>query len=206
MTNNEHPLIACHQCDLLLREVPLPQRGEAECPRCGAELYRDKPLGLDLALAFTIAAAVMFLFANAFPLMELDTRGLRATATLLDTVTEMRNAGYGQVALLILATAIVAPALVLGGLLYVLVPLRLGRIPHALPQVFRMVSMLRRWAMIEVFMLAAFVSLARLTHVATVYVGVALYAMGLFIMLFTAAEASFEPRVMWRRVGELEGR
>jgi paraquat-inducible protein A len=29
-------LIACHECDLLQRETPLPRGGVARCARCGA--------------------------------------------------------------------------------------------------------------------------------------------------------------------------
>jgi|SRR5262245_6683224 len=50
-------LIACHECDLLQREVPLAPGGAARCPRCGAVLYRNTPDGLDRTLAYTLGAA-----------------------------------------------------------------------------------------------------------------------------------------------------
>jgi paraquat-inducible protein A len=206
MTTDNGGLIACHECDLLQREVALPERGEAECARCGAALYRDKPHGLDHALAFLLAACAVFIFANSFPLMELDTRGLRTTATIYDTANELREAGMTSVAILVFSTAILAPALVLGAFLYLLLPLRFGRVPEGLAIVFRFVNAIRPWAMVEVFMLGALVSLVKLTQIATVYTGVALYAVGVFIMLFAAVEASFEPRELWRRVAQIEAR
>jgi paraquat-inducible protein A len=206
MTPDNEGLVACHECDLLQEEVALPARGEAECVRCGAELYRDKPHGLDHSLAFVVAACVVFVFANVYPLMELDARGLHTTATLYDTSRELSEAGMPSVGLLIFATAILAPTLALGAFLYMLLPLKLGRVPAHLPLAFRFVNAIRPWAMVEVFLLGALVSLVKLTQIATVYTGVALYSAGVFVMLFTAAEATFEPREMWRRVAALRAR
>ena len=201
--NNNNGLVACHQCDLLQRDVALPARGEAECTRCGAELFRDKPYSLDNSLAFVVAASVVFAFANAFPLLELDARGILSSATLYDTAHELHEAGMTSVALLVFATAILFPAMALGAYLYILVPLKLGQVPQGLGIVYRFLHLMRPWAMVEVFMLGALVSLVKLTQVATVYAGVGLYSAGVFIMLFAAAEASFEPREMWRRATEI---
>lgn len=44
-------LIACHECDLLQREVPVPEGGVLRCRRCHAALYRNLPNSLDRALA-----------------------------------------------------------------------------------------------------------------------------------------------------------
>lgn len=206
MISNNDALIACDECDLLQRETQLPEHGEAECARCGAKLYRDKPQGLDNALAFLLAAAVVFVFANAFPLMELDARGLSSDATLFDTAYELHEFGMTSVALLMFATTILFPALVLGAFLYLLLPLRLGHVPRGVGHVFRFIHTIRPWAMVEVFMLGALVSLVKLTQIATVYPGIALFAVGAFIMLFAAGESSFEPREMWRRVAQIEGR
>src|SRR5258706_4535715 len=69
------PLIACHECDLLQREVPLPQGGVARCGRCAAELYRSHPYSIERTLAFTAAAIVLFAIANAFPIVRHKLQG-----------------------------------------------------------------------------------------------------------------------------------
>ena len=65
-------LIACHECDLLQREVPLPTGGVV---RCGAELYRSHPDSFERTLALTAAAIVLFAIANAFPIVGLKLQG-----------------------------------------------------------------------------------------------------------------------------------
>ena len=79
---NQDTIIACRECDLLQREVTPPLHGTAQCARCGAELFRNKPASLEHTLAFLMAAAIFFLIANAFPLLTLEAQGVRNTTTL----------------------------------------------------------------------------------------------------------------------------
>src|SRR6476646_10669791 len=104
-------LLACPECDALQRAVPLPLGAVAECVRCGADLERNKAASLDRTLAFVLSAALLFAIANAYPLMSLDAQGMRSSATLFDTSRELYETGMWSVALLILMTAIVVPAL-----------------------------------------------------------------------------------------------
>src|SRR5450432_3740902 len=75
-------IIACRECDCLQREVEPPPRGTAQCVRCGAELFRDKPHSIDHTLAFLIAAAILFVVANSFPLLALENQGVHNETTL----------------------------------------------------------------------------------------------------------------------------
>jgi uncharacterized paraquat-inducible protein A len=44
-------LVACHDCDLLQSEAPLPRGGSARCSRCGAVLYRAATDMLDRTIS-----------------------------------------------------------------------------------------------------------------------------------------------------------
>ena len=48
-------LVACHDCDLLQKIPPLPPRGAAKCPRCGALLRRQRPNAVERTLALAVA-------------------------------------------------------------------------------------------------------------------------------------------------------
>ena len=65
-------LIACPECDVLQRGAPLPRRSVARCVRCNRVLYRPYDENLDAPLAFTLAAAILFVIANAFPIVGLE--------------------------------------------------------------------------------------------------------------------------------------
>ena len=199
-TNN---LVACPECDALQREVPLVPHGEAVCVRCGAELFRNKPGSLDKTLALMIAAAIVFIGANTFPLMELEANGIRTQTTIFGTVLALQETGWPIIALLVLMTTIVIPFLQLALSLSMLVPLKLGHVPHALGWVSRTLDTLWPWGMVEVFLLGALVSLVKLTKIASVTTGGALFMIGAYSFLISAAVAAFDDRAFWARVEEL---
>ena len=193
-------LLACHECDLLQREAPVAPGGSARCMRCGAVLYRNTPDGLDRTLAYALGAAVLFLVANAFPIVGLDAQGNRTSTTLFGTVQALHDNGMTSVAALVFVTTILMPALNIGALLYMLLPLKLGRVPRGLPAVFRLVYAVRPWGMVEVFMLGTLVALTKLAALASVIPGIALWSFGALMFLVAAAAASFDSRALWARV------
>lgn len=194
------PLFACHECDLIQREVRLRPGGAALCARCGAVLYRNVPDGLDRTLAVTLAAAALFVLANVFPIVGLEASGQHTSATLLGTVMTLHEQDMTSVAALVFVTTFLAPAVHIGSVLYLLLPLKLGRVPEGLPAVFRVVQAVRPWGMVEVFMLGTLVSLAKLSHLAAVKPGVALWSFGALMLLVAAGAASFDARALWARV------
>lgn len=193
-------LIACHECDLLQREVPLPPRGVARCTRCGATLYRNVPNSIDRTLAYTLAATVVFVLANAFPIVGLDAQGNHTSTTLFGTVRTLHAQDMDSVAALVFFTTMLMPSLQLGAMLYILLPLKLGRVPRFLPTMFRMVEIARAWGMVEVFLLGTLVSLAKLAHLASLVPDIALWSFAALMVLLAASASSFDERSFWERV------
>jgi len=190
-------VVACHDCDLLLREPALPPGGAATCPRCGAVLYRREHESFDHTLAYLLAAAALFVIANAFPIVGLNAQGHHSSTTLLGTVRALHDDGMTSVAALVFVTAILMPAIYIGGLLYLLLPLRLGRVPRGVAAVFRVVDAARPWGMVEVFMLGLLVTLTKLAAIASVELGIALWSFAALMFLVIAAAASFDSRALW---------
>ena len=153
----ENHLIACHECDLLQREIVLPPGGTATCRRCGGTLYRNKADGLDRSLAFTMGAAILFIIANLHPIVGLEASGNRTSTTLFGTVRVLHEGNMTSVAVLVFVTTILMPALEIGAMLYLLLPLKLGWVPESAPTMFRLIKTVRPWGMVEVFMLGTLV-------------------------------------------------
>ena len=100
-------------------------------------------------------------------------------------------------------TVIVVPAFQIATALYILVPLKLGRLPRFLRPAIQTLDWIWRWGMVEVFFLGALLSMVKLTQLASVHIGIALYAVGAYVLLLSAAVAAFDPHSLWRRVEEL---
>ena len=192
--------VACHECDLLHRVEPLPHGAAARCTRCGAVLYRQKRDSLDRALALTMAGLIVFILANAFPLLAFKLEGQVKHATLITGVRDLYAQGWGELGLVVFITSVLVPLVYLLGMLYVLLPLKFNRVPWHLAGVFRFVRILQPWGMMEVFMLGILVSVVKLMKMATIVPGISLYCFAVLIFILAGSMASLDPRIIWERL------
>jgi paraquat-inducible protein A len=201
---NASELTACHECDLLQREPMLPPGGMACCRRCQAVLFRHVPDSVDRGLAYTLGAAILFITANMFPIVGLEVQGNLNASSLYGAVETIWNNDMEGVASLVFATTILIPAVEISLMLYVLLPLKLGRLPWELASILRILQSIRPWSMTQVFILGVLVALVKLAHLAHVVPGISLWAFGGLIVLLTAAVANFNTHELWSMVKESE--
>lgn len=192
-------LVACHECDLLQTEPQLAPGQTASCVRCGAFLARNPPDSIDRTLALTLTAAVLYVIANIHPLVGLEMQGRLVAVTLFEAVRVLWQDGMMPVAALVFGTALLFPLLELAMILLVLVPLRLGRVSPRLAPFFRLVRSVKPWGMVEVFLLGMLVSLVKLSHLASVILGTAFWAMAGLILALTFAGRAFDTRLLWQQ-------
>lgn len=185
---------------MLLDVLPLQEGEKAICPRCVSPLMSHERNSLHRTAALAMAAGVLFVVSNCFPFMTLRA-GFRASEMRLwQSASGLEEQGYpylaGAVSIFILA----APILLIGGLLYLLLPLLWERrLPGAI-RLCRLVLAARRWNMIEVFLLGALVSLLKLGKLAELTLGASFWAFVGLIICLTAALASIHPRELWTRL------
>jgi paraquat-inducible protein A len=194
-------IMACHDCGLIHHLRALPERGAASCTRCGAVLYRRKTNSIDRALMLTLAALILFAVANSFPFLTFELEGRATTSTLISGVIGLYQDGMWALAALVLGATILVPLAKLVATLYVLLPLRLDRRIWGLARMFRAVEIMHPWAMMEVFLLGVIVAYVKLSDLAHLELGTALYAFIALILTMIAAEVVLEPREVWDRLG-----
>lgn len=196
------PPLVCPDCDALL-EMPALEEGEkAICPRCVGVLFTRGRNSLHRTAALAMASAVLFAVANWFPFLTLRA-GFRESQMLLwQSATGLGAEGYPYLAAAVSVFIVGAPALLIGGLLYIALPLLWRRrLPGAIP-LCRWVLRARRWNMMEVFLLGVLVSLLKLGNLATLMLGTSFWAFVALIICLTAALASIHPRELWDRIDE----
>lgn len=194
-------LIACHECDLLHR---LPERVGfscvSRCRRCNALLHRGVENTVDRTLALTFAGLILFVVANAFPLLAFKLQGQETHATLISGVLDLYNGGKWEIALLVLLTTIVVPLVQLLLQLYIYLPLKFNRVPWFLASVARFAGGLQPWSMMEVFLIGILVAIVKLVGMAQIVPGLALWSFALLIVTLAAAAANMDQRVVWDKV------
>jgi paraquat-inducible protein A len=196
-------LIGCHECDAVVPEPPIPNGGSAICSRCGATLLRRRDETVEINLALTLAAAILFIVANAYPFLSFEMRGQVTETTLASGASSLWEQGRYAVAALVFLTTILAPAAEIFLLIFVLGPLHFDRVVPGARIAMRAIAFFRPWSMMEVFLIGIFVALVKLADMADIIPGLALWAFALLIPLLAASAAHLDPEVIWRRLDRL---
>jgi len=190
-------LIACHECDAIYQRLNLKHREIAHCERCGAELERNVERQVAHMVPLAIASLIVFIIANSFPIAQIEIQGIRSDTTLLGAVIALSNEGMLSVAMLVLTTTMLFPLLQLLILLYLLLPLQHDGTMAGFNLLARLLLLLRPWGMVEVFLLGVLVAIIKLSSLASVIPGVALWAFaGLTVLLVLVV--TFSPRYLWQ--------
>jgi paraquat-inducible protein A len=187
--------VACTTCGL----VSVLRTGHPFCPRCDKELRARKPDSVARTWALVIAAAVLYVPANYYPVLTVVQLGAGAPSTILGGVKELLAARMYPLAALVFFASIVVPMLKLVGLSTLLLATQTGyggwlRDRTRLYHVIRWIG---RWSMIDIFMEALLGALVRFGNVITIEPGIGAVAFCSVVILTMIAAETFDPRLMW---------
>ncbi|MEI6415295.1 MAG: paraquat-inducible protein A [Pseudomonadota bacterium] len=191
-------LVACHSCDLVCH-WPVGLAGHSRCPRCGAPLHPRKPNSLQRTWAFLLAAYVLYLPANLYPMTFTTYLGWVRSDTILSGVLYFLAYGDWPVALVIFIASLVVPLVKL--LMLTLLLLSVHRQSRhrlmARSRWYRWVEIIGRWSMVDIFVLALMVALMTFGQLSTVEVGPAALPFAAVVILTMLASRAFDPRLLW---------
>ena len=190
-------LVVCHECDQILQEISLPPGGSACCLCCGATLYRHTDNSINRTLALSLAAAILFVIANFYPILGIEVQGKHNNVNLIGAVHTLWKQDMHIISSLVCVTTILVPVIELSMMIYILLPLSMRKVPDGISLIMRIIQNIKPWDMIEVFMLGILVSLVKMTHSSTIIIGVALWCFAGLTILLAAVAASFNPRDVW---------
>ncbi len=200
VSRDSTPIVACHECGTVHRVHSLRPGAGANCATCGSVLYSRHRGGLDRVLALYLAAAILFVLANAFPFMSLNIEGRVQQTELFSSALALWHAGMRFLAIVVMAFAVALPAVKIASALWVLVPLHLGRRPWLAAHSIRLFDRLRPWAMMEVYLLGVMVAYVKLLDLAHIQLGPSMWAFVALIVAMVAADAALDDQDVWNRV------
>jgi paraquat-inducible protein A len=192
--------IICEHCDSVYQAMPLRKGESAHCLRCAAVLGRSHRLSIEQLLALSIAACVMFIFANVFPVISISMQGLHNEVTLWGSVQALAQGQITLIALVAGLAIILAPALQIALLFWVLFHAHHGQIAPGFKMCMRTLEHLRPWSMLEVCLLGILVAIVKLAGMLDVHAGVGLWAMAMLMVLIVLI-AGKDIRRLWDELG-----
>lgn len=195
--------IACPDCGTFETLPRLPRRSTAVCVTCRGALEKTSGRSVTAALAFSSATLLLLFPANILPLMRVDIFRQHAQNVIGAGVAQLWSHGWILLAALSALLVIVLPFVRFGALTAVLASLQLGHRPRWLGPAFRWALWLDRWAMLDVYLLAACVGYFRLSQLNQAQLsiepgGACFIAAALFTML---SRATLDRRSVWRAIG-----
>lgn len=192
---------ACKVCGQVHALDPLEPGTVATCVRCGSVLSRRSRASLHRTAAFALAALVLYVPANMFPILRLELYGTYAEDTVWRGVVLFFRSGNYLMAAIVFMASIFIPLLKLLGLFFlvVLTALDVPGLKLVRTWLYRSIDGIGRWAMLDVFVLSIWVAVVKLGSLATVLPGPGLLPFGMVVVFTLLASWSFDPQLIWER-------
>jgi paraquat-inducible protein A len=190
-------LLSCETCSLLAR--PAHPGHPGHCPRCGAALEFRRPQSIQFTWALVIAAAICYIPANMLPVLNTTTFGSTEPDTILGGVVFLYTSGSWPLALIVLVASVMVPLGKLVALAYLLISVQRGvRGGHReRTRLYRMVEIIGRWSMLDVFVDTFTVALVPLQPQMSVAPGPGVLFFAAVVVLTMLAAETFDPRLIW---------
>lgn len=195
MATTDH-LIICEHCDCVYEKVTLAKHQKTLCARCGGVLERYNGLSVEQRLALSFTAAVLWIFANFYPVMSISLKGLKNSATLWDSVLALSQGPITFIALVAAIAMIIAPVFQLLLLIWVLSYALANQRSPGFRFCMRWLETLRPWSMLEVCLLGAMVAVFKLAGLLDVLPGIGLFALAVLSLMMIRI-AGRDIRELW---------
>ncbi len=195
-------MVSCDTCGLVQAVDPLAPGMVAECSRCGSFLAaRRSTSSLHVTAALSLAALVLYVPANVYPIMKMYLHGAYSESTVWDGIKILMDHHEWAVAIIVFMASMVIPLVKLAGLFSLVVTSRMGwgRRLRGRTHLYKFIDAIGPWAMLDVFLLAVLVALVKLQGWAEVLPGTGLFAFTAMVVLTMLASAAFDPKLIWRR-------
>jgi paraquat-inducible protein A len=211
-----HGLQACHTCALLVASPAAATRNSTanpagkhpygvshehpHCPRCGMALHAArKPQSISRTWALILAAVILIIPANLYPVMTVIQLGSGEPNTIISGVLHLIHAGQWGLALIVFVASVVVPVMKLLLLSYLLLSVqnRSTWRPRDRTRLYRITEIVGAWSMVDIFLvgiLSALVNLQALSDI-TPEIGARFFGATVVVTMFAAQ--SFDSRLIW---------
>jgi paraquat-inducible protein A len=202
MADSAQSLVSCDTCGLVQQVPSLAPGMVAECIRCGSFMAaRRSTFSLHVTAALSLAALIMYVPANIYPIMKMYMYGAYSESTVWSGIVMLAEGDQWVVAFIVFMASMVIPLVKLAGLFSLVVTARMGWAQRLRERtrLYKFIDAVGPWAMLDVFLLAVLVALVKLNTLAKVVPGPGLFAFTMMVVLTMFASAAFDPKLIWER-------
>jgi paraquat-inducible protein A len=189
------PTMVCLSCELVMPRAD----GATICPRCHAVVTARKKNPYARSMALLLAAGLMYLPANVYPIATIPI-DLRPTSyTVLGGVIDLIRSHLLGLAALVFTASFTIPLVKMLGLAWCASSAMCGscRFLVGKTRVYRVVEEIGRWSMVDPLTIACFVPVLQFNALIDGHAEPAVVPFSAVVILTTLAVQLFDPRRMW---------
>lgn len=198
--SHELDLVACGLCGMVCDGRSQCETETLYCTRCGSALHGRKRNSHARSTAYLIAALVLYIPANLYPVMYTKMLGDEADSTILGGIMEFWESGSWDIASLIFLASVAVPCtkfIAMGYLLW-----NRDDSEHAMvakTRLLKFVEGIGYWSMLDVLVVAIVAALIQFQALgeATPRLGIVFF--GSVVVLTMMSALSFDGRLIWDR-------
>lgn len=187
------PSHGCHTCGFLS------PASEERCRFCHATLHARHPRSLQKTAALLLAAVVLYVPANLYPIMLTESLGRITPSTIVQGIFVMwQNRSY-PIALIIFVASVFIPIAKMIALALLCLAAAIPNQVHPLhlTRLYRIIDFIGRWSMVDVFVVIILVTLVHMGSLMSVHPGVAALSFCGMVLATMLSAMSFDVRLLW---------
>jgi paraquat-inducible protein A len=194
---SELGLSSCHACGLVSEKDR--RTGAERCPRCKSRLHDRVPNSVGHCWALIIAAYIIYIPANLLPIMETGSFMDYRKDTIMSGVIHLWKTGSWGIASIVFVASIMVPLFKLMALTLLLISVqrRTTWWPMQRARLYRLVELVGRWSMLDIYVVTLLAALVQIRSLATVRAGNGAIAFGAVVVLTMFASMKFDSRLIW---------
>ena len=189
-------LISCKNCHKMYEKENF---DDFVCTRCNHKVRKRIKNSLQVSLALTICAILLYIPAMVYPIMEVTRLGVKVESTILEGVISFLDMESYFIAIVIFTASVVIPMIKLVGLLFIFISLKINvkMQNNRKILIFKFIEAIGKWSMIDIYVVALLASIVQLDEIFNIKGGIAATSFALMVIITMIAANRFDTRIIW---------
>ena len=201
-SSRQNDLLQCHYCGMVQHRLPAASGEVLQCCNCHSVLERHHADSVSRALAFSLAALMLYVPANLFPVIRLEVWGHVQQNTVWSGIVALARSQMFGIAIIVLLASIVVPFIKIIGMITLCITARSRRLRRPRTILYKIIDKTGHWSMLDIFLVAILVALLKLGDLAYAVPGPGLAYFTAMVICTMFASANFDPKVIWEENNE----
>jgi len=197
MISAHRDIISCQDCGHLYDLPPVGENQQLDCKFCTHVMLTHRPNWEHKVSAFTLAGIILFILANVFPFIGLESAGQVQNSNLIGGVQALIQRDEFLLASIVFITIFLFPLLELTGVLYILVSRFMNIRAPFIGKIVHLLHIAKPWGMLDIFLVGVAVSSLKLGHFAEIILGPGIFAFMALVLILIANNIYLSREDIW---------